>query len=147
MSNDDFLLDEEEDAPQYFPWTVWLFHPGGRLSRTSMLVLLPTAIALSVFARFLIVALFDSNAAMNWLVNLALLYVLAVWGIKRCHDTKTNPGLLLLALIPFLGQLFYLILIFASPGERRLNEFGPPERLRMALPCESEEDEAFYRSL
>ncbi|MFC3674776.1 DUF805 domain-containing protein [Ferrovibrio xuzhouensis] len=62
--------------------------------------------------------------ALNWGVSI----VVAVLGLaviaQRCHDIGWPGWLALVALIPYLGIVFWLVLFFI-PGTRGPNRYGP----------------------
>ena len=45
--------------------------------------------------------------------------------IQRCHDFNATGWLSLLALVPFIGPVFHLFLLF-MPGTDAANGYGPP---------------------
>ncbi len=59
----------------------------------------------------------------------SLLYVLALCvpsvglGIRRLHDLGLSGWFFLIALIPYIGGLF-LVVLFCIPGENKANEYG-----------------------
>ncbi len=59
----------------------------------------------------------------------SLLYTLALvvpsvgLGIRRLHDLGLSGWFLLIALIPYVGSLF-LVILFSIPGENKANEYG-----------------------
>lgn len=59
----------------------------------------------------------------------SLLYTLALvvpsvgLGIRRLHDIGVSGWFFLIALIPYIGGLF-LVILFSIPGENKANEYG-----------------------
>lgn len=61
---------------------------------------------------------------------LAVLYVLLVWiglaaGVKRWHDRNKSGWWVLIALVPVIGGLWYLIECGFLPGTAGPNTYGP----------------------
>lgn len=60
-----------------------------------------------------------------FIVSLALLYASVNIGIKRFHDRDKSGWWVLIALVPFIGWIWYLIECGFLPGTPGPNRFGP----------------------
>ncbi len=74
-------------------------------------------------------AAFESVGMVPGLV-LAVVYVLMVWiglaiGVKRWHDRNKSGWWILIALVPVIGGLWYLIECGFLPGTAGPNTYGP----------------------
>lgn len=59
------------------------------------------------------------------LIGIGLLWPLAAIGVKRCHDRGRSGWWMLLALVPVVGQLWWLIDLGILRGKAEDNRFGP----------------------
>jgi uncharacterized membrane protein YhaH (DUF805 family) len=116
----------------------WLIRPwrhafdfSGRSPRREWAIFL--AVYYGVF--FLLVAVagaFGPNAE-NVFGVAALLWVIACiipalsLGVRRLHDHGKSGWLLLISAVPFLGWIFYLIMMLTT-GDGDANEYGPDPR-------------------
>jgi len=64
-------------------------------------------------------------SALFGLVSIALLYPSLCIGIKRFHDRDKSGWWVLIALIPLIGGIWYLIEVGFLPGTRGPNQYGP----------------------
>lgn len=73
----------------------------------------------------------DEPGAIEWLITLALLGILFIQAIKRCHDcNKSWKCALIVLFLPFIGG-FYLLILRGTPGP---NDYGDdPERTHYEL--------------
>jgi uncharacterized membrane protein YhaH (DUF805 family) len=67
----------------------------------------------------------------------ALGFVVLVWveiatSIRRLHDIGLSGWFCLFALIPFLGLVFWLVVLGLTPGAPGLNRYGLPPNARAA---------------
>lgn len=70
----------------------------------------------------------NSNEDPGWLVSIAfILYLFAIVSvaIKRLHDQEMSGIWVLACLIPFLGELFSLIVLGCLKGDEGSNKYGP----------------------
>ncbi|MDB5470586.1 MAG: permease [Caulobacter sp.] len=65
-------------------------------------------------------------AALPWIIAVGLIWPLAAVGVKRCHDRGRSGWWMLAALVPVLGQLWWLIDLGFLPGQAAANRFGEP---------------------
>ena len=64
-------------------------------------------------------------ATLMAILSIVLIYPGICIGIKRFHDRDKSGWWVLIALIPFIGWIWYLIEVFFLPGTRGPNKYGP----------------------
>lgn len=106
----------------------WLFiSTRGRISRSTY-----WAAKLGLF--FILLIVFVISAATNssgdppgWFLLLFILYLFAIVSvaIKRLHDREMSGSWVLACFVPYLGELFSLIVLGCLKGTEGSNDYGP----------------------
>lgn len=105
-----------------------LLAPGGRIGRMeffwaqlfAIVIIMVAGVSATLLAR-------DKYSVLALLIALPLtflaIYVSCVAGVKRCHDLDKSGWLYLLLVIPVVGSIFSLYLLFAKGAEQN-NKYG-----------------------
>ena len=100
-----------------------LFSPGGRIARRGFWT--------GMIAVTLFVALAEPPLALRGGPPATIiLFLPCCWAwfclmSRRCHDTGRSAGWLLLLLIPILGFLWLIAVLFFRRGDHGANQYGP----------------------
>ena len=102
---------------------VWLTFDG-RISRSDFWL----KGALPIFVVNLLISAIDSvitGGLIATLVSIALIYPSVAVGIKRFHDRDKSGWWVLVALIPIIGWIWYLVECGILKGTEGENKYGP----------------------
>lgn len=118
----------DEPTSEYGELRVFTLH--GRIGRLRYLawsmVLIAAALGLFIIPSMA----FAISATLGWILTgilcLGVLFVCLQIGVQRLHDIGWSGWLMLLNLIPIVGNLFALALVL-MPGNDGSNRFGPPQ--------------------
>ncbi len=102
-----------------------LFSLSGRIGRKDYILVTGAVILVGI----ILAALTDAQEPPLWvsLVMLAIGLLIGLPnGFKRLHDTGRSGWWLLVNLIPIVGSLIMLVVLWVLPGDPRANQYGEP---------------------
>ena len=98
----------------------------GRLRYLARTLVLMTAALLIAFVCAIIMSLSLTGGALLMAVTFAAFLVFNIqFGVRRLHDLGWSGWLLLLTILPYVGTIFFLLMV-CIPGNKGPNSYGPP---------------------
>lgn len=100
----------------------------GRINRLTYLIGAATLFVVNLVLSLITLAAREHAGLISTLlsiVSLILIYPGLCIGIKRFHDRDKSGWWVLIALIPLIGWIWYIIEVFFLPGTRGPNKYGP----------------------
>lgn len=109
-------------------WSYAFTNFDGRLNRQPFWIATLVLWVASVVASLIASVIFGSGffgSLVQLVIALAVLYPSLAVAVKRCHDRDKSGWWVLIALIPILGWIWYIVELGFLPGTPGPNRFGP----------------------